>query len=95
MQEDTDALVGRAIDDFNAAADVAALEHVKAQYLGKSGYLTVALKSLGKLPYEERRDAGARINQAKERIESALVERRAALAGAADGPAAHPQHRAA
>jgi phenylalanyl-tRNA synthetase alpha chain len=43
----------------------------------------MALKTLGKLPPEERREAGARINSAKDRIEAALTERRAAIAGAA------------
>lgn len=83
MQEDTEALVGRAIAEFNATADAVELERIKAQYLGKSGHLTLALKTLGKLPPDERREAGARINAAKDRIETALTERRAALAGAA------------
>lgn len=83
MQEDTEALVGRAIAEFNATADAVELERIKAQYLGKSGHLTLALKTLGKLPPDERREAGARINSAKDRIETALAERRAALTGAA------------
>ena len=83
MLEDTEALVGRAIAEFNATADAVELERIKAQYLGKSGHLTMALKTLGKLPPDERREAGARINSAKDRIESALTERRADIAGAA------------
>ena len=83
MLEDTEALVGRAIAEFNATADAVELERIKAQYLGKSGHLTIALKTLGKLPPDERREAGARINSAKDRIESALAERRADIAGAA------------
>ncbi len=83
MLEDTEALVGRAIAEFNATADAVELERIKAQYLGKSGHLTMALKTLGKLPPDQRREAGARINSAKDRIESALTERRADIAGAA------------
>ncbi len=83
MLEDTEALVGRAIAEFNATADAVELERIKAQYLGKSGHLTMALKTLGKLPPDERREAGARINSAKDRIETALTERRAGMAGAA------------
>ncbi len=83
MLEDTEALVGRAIAEFNATADAVELERIKAQYLGKSGHLTMALKTLGKLPPDQRREAGARINSAKDRIESALAERRADIAGAA------------
>ena len=83
MQEDIEALVGRAVAEFNATIDAVELERIKAQYLGKSGHLTMALKTLGKLPPEERREAGARINSAKDRIELALAERRAAIAAAA------------
>jgi phenylalanyl-tRNA synthetase alpha chain len=51
-------------------------------YLGKEGSLTALLKGLGKLPPDERKVAGAAINVAKERIESALVTRREALKNA-------------
>ncbi len=60
-------------------ADPAQLEQAKARYLGKSGAITEQMKSLGKLPLEERRTLGAAINSAKESIEAALNERREAL----------------
>ena len=41
--------------DFAAAADVAALENAKARYLGKTGQITEQMKSLGKLPPEDRK----------------------------------------
>ena len=78
-----EALVAQAISEFGTTTDAAELERIKARYLGKSGSLTEALKGLGKLPPEERREAGGRINGAKDRIETALVGRRAALANAA------------
>jgi phenylalanyl-tRNA synthetase alpha chain len=80
---EVDAIVEQALAQFRAASDAAGLEQAKARFLGKSGVLTEALKGLGKLPAEERRLAGARINGAKERIESALTERRQALAASA------------
>jgi phenylalanyl-tRNA synthetase alpha chain len=76
-------IVSEAIALFDSTNDAAALEQLKARYLGKSGSLSEALKSLGKLPAEERREAGARINGAKDRVEAALVARREAIAGAA------------
>jgi phenylalanyl-tRNA synthetase alpha chain len=79
---DLDAIVERALKDFGAAADPAALENAKARYLGKSGELTALLKTLGTLSAEARKSAGARINQAKEALERALDERRGALAQA-------------
>ncbi len=80
--QDLDTLVSRAAADFAAASDPAALENSKARYLGKSGELTARLKSLGALPPEEKKSAGAAINAAKQAIESALDARRAALAEA-------------
>ena len=77
---DLETIVQGAFVQFDGAADGAELERVKARYLGKSGVLTEALKALGRMPAEERREAGARINDAKQRIEAALEARRAALA---------------
>ncbi|PKO84034.1 MAG: phenylalanine--tRNA ligase subunit alpha [Betaproteobacteria bacterium HGW-Betaproteobacteria-11] len=77
-----DQLVSSAVSDFAAATESARLEDAKARYLGKEGALTVLLKGLGKLPADERKVAGAAINLAKERIESALVARREALKNA-------------
>ena len=80
--QNLEAIVARALADFGAAADPAALENAKARYLGKSGELTTLLKSLGTLPAEQRKSAGAAINSAKDTLESALDARRAALADA-------------
>ncbi len=77
-----DQLVTQAQADFLAAADEASLENTKAKYLGKSGQVTEQLRSLGQLAPDERKARGAVINQAKTQIESALSERRAALAQA-------------
>jgi phenylalanyl-tRNA synthetase alpha chain len=79
---DLEKLVTQATADFAAASELARLEDVKAVYLGKEGSLTSLLKSLGKLPPEERKTAGAAINVAKGRIEAALAARRDALKNA-------------
>jgi len=75
-----DHIVANALAEFATCADPAALENSKARYLGKSGALTDQLKSLGKLPAGERPAAGARINEAKAKLEAALAARRDALA---------------
>jgi len=72
-------IVAAALAEFAACADAAALENEKARYLGKSGRLTELLKSLGKLPASERPAAGARINDAKATLETALERRREEL----------------
>ena len=79
---DIDTIIVRAIADFADCADPVALENSKARYLGKTGALTELLKSLGRLPPEERPATGARINQAKASIEAALNARRDELAQA-------------
>ena len=55
------------------------LEVLKASYLGKSGAITEALKALAALPVEQRRDAGASINQLKKQVEDLIGRRRDAL----------------
>ncbi len=77
--DNLDQLVVTALSEFAAVSEPALLEDVKARYLGRDGSLTVLLKGLGKLPPEERKTAGAAINTAKERVESALATRRDAL----------------
>ena len=78
--DDVDAIVAKALADFGAAGDPAALEDAKARYLGRSGVLTELRKTLGALAPEARKQAGASFNQAKDRIEQGLEARRAALA---------------
>ena len=80
--DDVNRIVQRALAEFAACADPAALENAKAKYLGKAGALTERLKALGKLAPSERAATGARINAAKSTLEEALTARRAALADA-------------
>ena len=79
---DLDKLVSEAIAKFGGVRDAAELDRVKARYLGKSGAIAEAMKGLGRLAPAERREAGARINSAKDRIEAALDARREALTAA-------------
>lgn len=72
-------LADEAITAANAAADEAALDQVRVEYLGKKGKLTELLKGLGQLAAEERPAAGARINEAKERVQALIQSRKAEL----------------
>jgi phenylalanyl-tRNA synthetase alpha chain len=82
MQE-LDSILSEALARFAAIDQAAELEHAKAQYLGREGCLTLLLKGLGKLSAEERPAAGAAINVVKQKIETALNDRRNALQEAA------------
>ena len=77
--QNLDAILREALAQFKRTEDADALEQVKARYLGKSGVLTELLKSMGKLPANQRPAEGQRINQAKLTLEAALKERRNAL----------------
>ena len=63
----------RAVEDSD---DVAALDQVRVEYLGKKGHLTGLLKGLGKLSPEERPAAGAEINRAKNEVQDKINARR-------------------
>ncbi|HMM75096.1 MAG TPA: phenylalanine--tRNA ligase subunit alpha [Gammaproteobacteria bacterium] len=66
------------------AADLAALDAVRVHYLGKKGEITEALKGLGKLPEAERKATAQGLNLARDALEAAIAERRAALERAAE-----------
>jgi len=69
----------QALADIAAASSPEALEALRVALLGKQGSVTALLKGLGKLPAEERKAAGAAINQVRDRLGAALAERRQVL----------------
>jgi phenylalanyl-tRNA synthetase alpha chain len=81
--QNLDSIIQSARAAFASVSDPNALEQVKARYLGKSGQITALLKDLGKLAAEEKKIAGAAINQAKAAVEAALTARREAIRQAA------------
>ncbi|WGF88761.1 phenylalanine--tRNA ligase subunit alpha [Marinivivus vitaminiproducens] len=83
MDQDLAALEAALAQDIANAADPAALDGVRVAALGKKGRVTELVKSLGTLPPEERREAGAAFNALKERVTEALAARRSALEAAA------------
>jgi phenylalanyl-tRNA synthetase alpha chain len=76
---DLTALAQEALAEVAACGDLAALDDARVRWLGKKGALTEQLKALGTLPAAERPAAGARINEAKEQLQSAIEARRATL----------------
>jgi|TARA_B110000908_G_scaffold11675_1_gene13646 phenylalanyl-tRNA synthetase alpha chain len=83
MENNMDHLKQLVTDGLNAvaqAADEAALDHVRVQYLGKKGELTQQLKSLGQLSAQERPAAGAKINEAKQQVQDAITIKRTMMA---------------
>jgi len=77
------ALEQEARDAIAGAQDLPALDQARVHYLGKKGLLTEQLKQLGKLPPEERREAGQAINVAKKNVQDLIEARKAELQNAA------------
>lgn len=76
MAIDTDEILANASQEIEAAQDPQALDEMRVRYLGRKGELTALLRNLGRLPADERPQAGARINAAKERVQSLIDIRR-------------------
>src|SRR3954452_25438685 len=72
--------IGSAI---SAASDEAALESVRVSALGKSGSVSALLRTLGAMTPDERKQQGPLINGLKDRVTTAIAERREALKNAA------------
>jgi len=72
-------IVEKARHAIEKAADPAALDAVRVEYLGKKGKLTDLLKGLGKLPADQRPAAGADINTAKQAVQDAIAARKTDL----------------
>jgi phenylalanyl-tRNA synthetase alpha chain len=73
--ENLQSILQLALSAVEQAGSVASLDQVRVQYLGKKGEITGQLKTLGKLAPEERKAAGAKINQVKEQVQTAIKNR--------------------
>lgn len=72
-------MVTQAKTAIEKVQDVAALDAVRVEFLGKKGYLTLQMLMLRDLPVEKRPAAGAIINQAKQEVLHSLNIRKEQL----------------
>ena len=63
----------------SAAPDLAALDEVRVQALGKAGSVSALLKGMGALSPDERRLQGPLVNGLRDRVQAALAARKAGL----------------
>ncbi|HLB79653.1 MAG TPA: phenylalanine--tRNA ligase subunit alpha [Dongiaceae bacterium] len=80
--DDLDTVKTKWLGATGGARTVVALEDVRVAALGRKGEVTGLMKGLGALPPDERRAAGARLNEIKDEIAAAIEARRAELAEA-------------
>ena len=72
MKEQLANIRAQALSAFEAAQDLAALDSLRVQYLGKKGELTAVLKQMGKLSAEERPAMGQLANEVRAALEGAI-----------------------
>lgn len=75
-------IVEQAESAIAAADSPTALDEVRVEYMGKKGQLTELLKGLGKLDPSERREAGQKINEAKQQVQTSINARKELLKAA-------------
>jgi phenylalanyl-tRNA synthetase alpha chain len=75
-------LLDQARSAVAAAGNLAELDALRVQYLGKKGLLTLQLRELGKLAPERIPAAGKQINDAKTALADSIEERKQALEAA-------------
>jgi phenylalanyl-tRNA synthetase alpha chain len=68
---------------IGAAGDLAALEALRVEFLGKQGSVSALLKTLGVMTPEERHSEGPKIHALRESVQAVLAERKDALESAA------------
>ena len=81
LTRDLEALQSEALASIAAAGDVATLEALELDILGKKGRLTGVLRGIGALPPDDRPQVGAIANAVRTAIERALEERGTELRG--------------
>ena len=80
---DLQTLADAGLADISAAATLDGLDAVRVRLLGRAGTITEQLKSLGKLPPDERKVHGERVNRVRDALSTALAARKAELEQAA------------
>ena len=76
-------LTAAALSAVEKSTELGTLDAIRVEQLGKKGALTALLKQLGTLSPEERPEAGAAINAAKQAVAKAIEQKKAVLSAAA------------
>jgi len=82
------AIEGKGLAAIGEAADAAALESARVEYLGRNGQLADVMSLIGTVEAGARRDVGQRANAVKTVLRGALDARAKALESATAGPSA-------
>ncbi|MEM8594656.1 MAG: phenylalanine--tRNA ligase subunit alpha [Pseudomonadota bacterium] len=77
--QDLDQLQAQALEQIDTSENLMDLDEVRVQFLGKKGSITSQLKTLGQLEPDQRRSAGAEINQVKQRVQESIQKKKTQL----------------
>lgn len=83
MLPDLDQLKNKLINDIEGVSTLDALDAIRVDALGKKGSITTAMKSLGELDGDARREAGQALNGVKTIVADAIESRKEKLSRAA------------
>ena len=83
MQTQLNNILQAAKEQLANAATLAEVNDVRVKYMGKKGEVTQILKSMGKLPPEEKKELGQAANKVRNEIEELVNERMAEVKAAA------------
>jgi phenylalanyl-tRNA synthetase alpha chain len=87
MIAELDGLHNEALAAVPAAEDESALESLRVTYLGKKGSVTLLGAGMREVPADQKKAAGAKLNEVREGIASAIEIRKQALQAAKDAAA--------
>lgn len=76
MTASLDELLVQATEELRQVHELAQLDRVRVHYIGKKGLYTEKMKALGKLPADQRPQAGQAINDSRRKFQENLEERR-------------------
>jgi len=79
VKQDLESLKNKALEELAECQSADHLANLETTYLGKKGELTAILKSLGKVPPEERKELGQLANSIKSALQSEFTARREEL----------------
>ncbi len=87
MLEQLDALKSAALATLDAAADEAGVEQVRIEFLGKKGSVTALSAGMRDVPPDQKAAVGAKLNEVRTAITSAIDGRKDALQAEKDAAA--------
>ena len=77
MKDKLESILSNAMTQIEASAELDKLNDIRVAFLGKKGELTSVLKSMKDVAPEERPKVGQLVNEARNRIETKLEEKKA------------------